>query len=170
MAPSKLVDGAASMAQVAGCNASPGAGEHWGALQPEGRVDRRRPRRRRSRGPRRRGAIGARVLLPPQRAQERVARLVAEQFHVRTDLSPEKEDKGSQPKGARDGQRAAAQALQGLLLGLLPLCSCGHGSSRSLGALHSDEGVVSPLVDQLVRDFAWCGTSTDVRTRKDLQS
>ena len=53
--------------------------------------------------------------------------------------------------------------------GCCPLVVADMGS-RAASAASSDEGVVSPLVDQLVRDFALCGTSTDVRTRKDLQS
>ena len=37
MPPSIIpVDGAASMAQVAGCNAPPGAGEHWGRYNQKG--------------------------------------------------------------------------------------------------------------------------------------
>ena len=149
-------------------------GSTGGALQPEGRVDRRRPRRRRSRGPRRRGAVRGRLLhsmLPPERAEERVARLVAEQFYVRADLSPQKKEQGSQPKGARDGQRAAAQALQGMLgLPLLGISgSFGHGP-HAASAPPETRVCRSPLVDQLVRIFGLCRPRTYGRTQKDLQS
>ena len=53
--------------------------------------------------------------------------------------------------------------------GCCPLVVADMGP-HAASAASSDEGVVSPLVDQLVRDFALCWTSTDVRTRKDLQS
>ena len=82
---------------------------------------------------------------------------------------PQKRMRAASPKAHATDNARRRRRCKGCCWGCCPFVVADMGP-HAASAVSSDEGVVSPLVDQLVRDFALCGTSTDVRTRKDLQS